>query len=149
MFKFKIHEEYFREDVLEFVGSGQQQSGIIWGPKEPRCVIVTSGGSYGKKSGYEDKREKDGTWIYIGQGSKGDQNPHNYANGLLTSQQRNVLLFSTRDSTSKEIRERGSRKNRYKFEGIFDVLSWEMRNVDIPLQMGPPNGAMYPTKFGA
>jgi 5-methylcytosine-specific restriction protein A len=124
MFDFQINHEYLREDLLEFVDSKQQQSGIIWGPKEPGCVIVTSGGRHGKSAGYHDGKNEDGSWSYIGQGSKGHQDPERFSNSLLTNQQKSVILFSTKEPNSKEAKERGNRKKRYKFEGIFEVLSW-------------------------
>ncbi|WP_342332342.1 HNH endonuclease signature motif containing protein [Pedobacter sp. FW305-3-2-15-E-R2A2] len=129
MFTFKIDNEYFRESLLDYVGSKQGQSGILWGPKESQCVIITSGGKHGKKAGYQDKKNPDGTWCYIGQGSKGDQNPYNYANGLLTNGNRNVLLFSTREPTTLEAKARGNNKKNYKFEGIFDVISWDLKTA--------------------
>jgi len=137
---FTTNQEYDRQDLLDFVGSKQLQSGIIWGDKQPNCVIITSGGSYGEDSGYHDKRNEDGSWLYIGQGSTGDQNVNAKANSLLVKKERNVLLFSTKEPTSKEIRERGTRRKRYKFEGFFDVLSYELvsgqgsRSVDKLIQ---------------
>lgn len=121
---FKIGHEYDRGDLLFFVGSQQGQSGIIYGPKEPGCVIITSGGRHGKNSGYSNVKNDDGTWYYIGQGTKGDQNPDSFANSMLSKGERNVLLFSTREPTSKEKLNQGNGNKRYKFEGIFDVLSW-------------------------
>lgn len=129
MFDFKINHEYDREDLLEFVDSKQQQSGIIWGPKEPGCVIVTSGGRHGKKAGYYDGKNGDGSWSYIGQGSKGNQDPDLFSNSLLTNQQRSVLLFSTKEPNAREAKERGNYKKRYRFEGIFEVLSWDVVKV--------------------
>jgi 5-methylcytosine-specific restriction protein A len=126
MFNFKIDSEYLREDLLDFVGSRQGQSGIIWGPKEPGCVIVTSGGRHGKRAGYQDGKNEDGSWSYVGQGSKGDQDPNQFSNSLLTNQQRSVLLFSTKEPNSKEAKQRGNHKKTYKFEGIFEVLSSEL-----------------------
>jgi 5-methylcytosine-specific restriction protein A len=126
MFQFKVDDEYFRDELLEFVGSKQGYSGIIYNSKtkEPDCVIITSGGSSGKESGYHDRRHEDGSWDYYGQGSKGDQNAHTSSNSLLTNQRASILLFSTRELNAKEIKEQGNRKKKYKFEGIFSVLSW-------------------------
>jgi len=59
---FQINKEYPRAALLDFIGSKQQQSGIIWGPKEPDCVIITSGGRHGKNAGYFDDRNEDGSW---------------------------------------------------------------------------------------
>jgi len=36
---FQSGEEYFRADLLEFIGSKQQQSGVIWGSLMANCVI--------------------------------------------------------------------------------------------------------------
>lgn len=127
---FRSNQEYHRQDLLNFVGSKQIQSGIIWGPIEPDYVIVTSGGKHGKSAGYGDEKQGDGTWIYIGQGAKGDQNPNSTANSLLINKQRTVLLFSTNEPTSIEARIRGNWKKLYKFEGTYDVLSWESRKVE-------------------
>lgn len=129
MLFFKVNQEYDRTELLDFVGSKQGQSGIIYGPKEPSCVIVTSGGRHGKNAGYTDRKNLDDTWNYIGQGSKGDQNPYSAANSLLSSMKRNVLLFTTREPSARERAQQGNGNKRYKFEGIFDVLSWSMVDV--------------------
>lgn len=126
MFPFQSTGEYLREDLLDFMGSGQQQSGIIWGSKQPNCVIITSGGSHGKSIGYNDKKNADGTWNYIGQGSKGDQNPYKSGNILLTNKDKTILLFSTRDVKSAERKLRGHGKKAHKFEGLFEVIDWEL-----------------------
>ena len=66
---FGVGVKYRRQELLDFVGSQQQQSGIIWGEREPGCVICTSGGRHSKRVGYEDGQAVDGTWHYIGQGA--------------------------------------------------------------------------------
>jgi hypothetical protein len=71
--------------LLEFVGSRQAQAGVIWGPREPGCVICTSGGRHGKKAGYTDGQQGDGSWIYVGQGTNGDQRIDNAANAKLAA----------------------------------------------------------------
>jgi 5-methylcytosine-specific restriction protein A len=122
-FIFEQDEEYDRQELLNFVGSKQIQSGIIWGNKEPGCIIVTSGGKHSDSAGYSDKENADGTWDYIGQGSIGDQSVDNFANTLLINKTRDVLLFVTREPSSKEQRQKGNRRKRYKFKGIYQVLS--------------------------
>ncbi len=123
---FTIGVEYPRRALLDFVGSKQNQSGIIWGSNRPECVIVTSGGKHGISSGYADKRNPDGTWDYVGQGSSGNQSKEKYANRILIDRDRNVLLFTTREQSSAEYRISGTRSKLYKFEGLFDVLSHEI-----------------------
>lgn len=120
---FTISVEYPRQALLNFVGSKQNQSGIIWGINRPECVIITSGGKHGISSGYEDKRNPDGTWDYVGQGSSGNQSENKFANKLLINRQRNVLLFTTREQSTAEYKNSGSRSKLYKYEGLFDVLS--------------------------
>lgn len=120
---FEIGQEYDRQELLNFVGSKQIQSGIIWGDKEPGCIIVTSGGKHSDSAGYGDEENPDGTWSYIGQGSTGDQSVDNFANALLINERRDVLLFVTQEPSNKEQRERGNRRKRYKFKGIYQVLS--------------------------
>jgi 5-methylcytosine-specific restriction protein A len=124
---FRVNQEYYRDVLLSFVGSNQGQSGIIWGNAKPDCVIVTSGGRHGKNAGYSNIRQNDGTWLYIGQGSSGDQDPTLHSNSLLASVQRDVLLFSTREPNSAEAKSNGHHKKLYKFEGIFNVLSWDLK----------------------
>lgn len=123
-FLFKQGLEYDRQELLSFIGSKQNQSGIIWGDKEPGCVIVTSGGKHSDSAGYGDIENPDGTWNYIGQGSTGNQSVNNYANALLINEKRDVLLFVTREPSSKEQRERGNKRKRYTFKGIYKVLSY-------------------------
>jgi hypothetical protein len=122
---FRVDQEYDRSRLLEFVGSKQGESGIIWGDKEEGCVIVTSGGKGAQDAGYEDGPNDDGTFFYIGQGKKGDQNPYSFANSLLSSKKRTVLLFLTREPTPLEKKERNSRRKFYKFSGIYEVASWD------------------------
>lgn len=121
---FVINKEYDRQELLDFVGSKQIQSGIIWGSKEEGCVIITSGGKHGISAGYGDAKNEDGSWYYFGQGSKGDQDETSKANSLLIDNKRNILLFSTREPSSQERKEKGNSRKVYKFEGIFDVLSY-------------------------
>jgi 5-methylcytosine-specific restriction enzyme A len=122
---FEIGKEYERTQLLAFVGSKERQRGIIWGSKQPGCVIVTSGGKQTKSAGYEDKRNPDGSWDYFGQGSQGSQDPQKYANKLLVEGQRSVLLFTTREATAEEVRRRGTRSKRYRFHGVFGIRAWE------------------------
>lgn len=122
---FHLYQEYDRNELLAFVGSKQGYSGIIWGPKEPTCVIVTSGGKGAKSAGYGDGLNEDGTRYYIGQGSKGDQDPKSASNSLLANKERSILFFSTTEPTTQQVQERGNRRKRYKYEGIFQVASWD------------------------
>ena len=125
MKQFDIYKEYNRDILLESVGSKQPQTGILWGPLEPGCVIVTSGGRHSKRAGYEDMRNADGSWSYFGQGEKGNQDLASFANNLLVKRQRTVLLFTTREPTSKEIKFWGSYAKKYRFEGYYGVAGWD------------------------
>lgn len=122
---FRIGNEYHRQVLLDFVGSKQPISGIIYGNEESNCIIVTSGGWDGEDAGYHNVRNKDGTWYYIGQGEFGDQNPNTKTNSFLTNGEKTILLFSARSPKSAEAKTIGSRKKLYRFEGIFEVGSWE------------------------
>lgn len=122
---FEIGTEYDRDDLLAFTGSQQNRTGIIWGNKEPGCLIVTTGGKHATNAGYSDERNPDGSWNYIGQGSEGHQDITKFANTLLTNQERNILLFSTREPNTKEFQQRGSRRKFYRYEGMFDAISWK------------------------
>lgn len=124
MHPFGLSQEYPRSALLDFVGSRQGQTGVIWGDREPGCVICTSGGRHGKKVGYEDGQQRDGSWIYIGQGSTGDQSLKSAANAKLASRQRSVLLFTTREPTAKEVAQHGYGKP-YTFRGSFNVSGVE------------------------
>lgn len=121
--------EYERSELLQFVGSRQSQSGIIWGKKDESCVIITSGGKGGESLGYTDKKNDDGSFVYIGQGSKGDQDPTSFANSLLVNKERSVLLFTTEEPSAEQKRARNSRRKLYNFEGIYEVVSWNLKNV--------------------
>ena len=122
---FTLNQEYERSDLLSFVGSKQGQSGIIWGEKDPTCVIITSGGRHGKRAGYSDIRNPDGSFEYIGQGTEGDQDPARFSNSLLVKGERTILYFSTREPNALEVRVRGNHRKFYRFEGIFEVASWD------------------------
>ena len=122
---FVVGEEYQRQALLDFVGSKQTQSGVIWGPLEPGCVICTSGGRHGKKAGYFDEPLSDGSWLYFGQGGSGDQSPSNTANSRLGSGNRSVLLFTTREPTAREVAAQGGYGKRFKFQGSYSVAAVE------------------------
>jgi 5-methylcytosine-specific restriction protein A len=118
--------EYDRDELLLFIGSRQPQTGVIWGNNQPRCTIITSGGRHAQKSGYRDEKNLDGSWEYFGQGRSGDQLSTNAANRRLIGGTDPVLLFSTRELTSSEIRLRGNYRKRFKFEGSFNVSGYEI-----------------------
>lgn len=122
---FEIGNLYQRDELLNFIGSKQKQSGIIWNKENSDTVIITTGGRHPKKVSYNDSLQEDGSWIYTGQGSKGDQNPYSPANLSLTKKEKKVLLFSTREPNSQEVKERGNYKKLYRFEGSFKVVSWK------------------------
>ncbi len=133
---FEVGREYARSQLLAVVGSKQRQSGIIWGPGDPSCVIITSGGRHSKSAGYGDAKNADGTWNYFGQGENGDQNPDSPANRLLIEGQRSVLLFTTRHPTAREVQAQGGYSSFYKHEGAFLVGSWEFYIPDTGRRSG-------------
>jgi len=122
---FTVGREYVRQRLLDFVGSRQGQSGVIWGPKEPGCIICTSGGRHGRKAGYFDESLPDGSWWYFGQGMNGDQQLVNSANSKLASQERSVLLFTTREPTAKEVAVQGGYGKLFGYRGLFNVANHE------------------------
>jgi 5-methylcytosine-specific restriction protein A len=123
MHPFVAGVEYRRPELLDFVGSRQGQSGVLWGAKESGCLICTSGGRHGKKVGYSDHSLSDGSWVYFGQGQSGDQKMTNAANSKLAAGDRSVLLFTTREPTSREVAAQGNYGKRYFFQGSFNVVS--------------------------
>lgn len=139
--KLEVHrflpgKQYRRQELLDFVGSRQAQSGVIWGPMQPGCVICTSGGRHGKKVGYFDEQLSDGSWQYFGQGGKGDQNLSNAANSKLASGDRSILLFTSREPTTKEIVAQSGYGKLFTFQGDFIVANAE---VVLP-EAGPRKG---------
>lgn len=122
---FVIGQKCKRGELLDYVGSKQPESGIIWGSQRPSVVIITSGGRFQGRVGYEDRRYQDGTWKYYGQGTAGDQKDTWFANKLLIDGTRTVLLFTTRETTARERSERGDFTKRYNYEGEFRVGSWD------------------------
>jgi 5-methylcytosine-specific restriction enzyme A len=123
---FTAETGYFRDSLVEFVGSRQEQTGVIYGPSEPGVVIITSGGRHSKNAGYEDHKNEDGSWIYFGQGRKGDQNPNKKGNAMLISGERSILLFETREPDASQIRIQGSYKKKYIFKGEFLPLGHDI-----------------------
>lgn len=119
---FVIGREYKRPKLMEFVGSQQHQSGVLWGPREPGCVICTSGGRHGKKVGYLDQPLADGSWYYFGQGRAGNQTLANSANAKLAGGDRSVLLFTTREPSAKEVKANESYRKLFTFRGAFNVV---------------------------
>lgn len=125
MHPFVLGQEYARKRLLEFLGSRQAQSGVIWGMKEPGCLICTSGGRGGKRAGYSDEGLGDGSWWYFGQGQSGDQALDNPANAKLASAEMSILFFTTREPTAREIAERGGYGKLFAFRGEFNVAGYE------------------------
>ncbi|WP_080635324.1 HNH endonuclease [Pseudomonas asplenii] len=125
MHPFLIGQEYERARLLDFVGSRQMQSGVIWGRSELGCLICTSGGRGGKSAGYSDHMLADGTWWYFGQGRVGDQSLANSANAKLSSGNQSVLLFTTREPTAREVKVRGGYGKLFAFRGEFNVVGHE------------------------
>lgn len=123
---FIIGHSYERTELLKFIGSKQPQSGIIWNKEGSDSIIVTTGGRHTKRVSYSDSLQPDGSWVYTGQGEKGDQNPYSFANSLLTNLDKKILLFTTREPTAKEVRERGNNKKQYQFEGLFKAIEWKI-----------------------
>lgn len=136
MHPFVNGREYGRSELLAFVGSRQQQTGVIWGNVEPDCTIVTSGGRHGLKAGYFDEKAVDGTWRYFGQGRSGDHLSSNAANKRLLSGRGTVLLFLTREPTSAEIKLKGNYRKRFIFQGAFNVCGYDVVTPDT----GPRTG---------
>ena len=129
---FVVGTEYLRSDLLDFVGSRQGQSGIIWGHKQPDVVLCTSGGRHGAGAGYDDGIQPDGSWHYFGQGERGGgQDPRAFANRLLIEGQRTVLLFTTKEPTAAEVSKRGNSKKRYVYVGAYCSGAWD---VIVPVQ---------------
>lgn len=122
---FVIDQEYERSCLLEFIGSRQMQSGVLWGREEPGCLICTSGGGGSKKAGYSDERLSDGTWWYFGQGRMADQSLKNTANSKLSSGQFSILLFTTRELTAREVAARGTYRKLFSYCGQFNVSGFE------------------------
>jgi 5-methylcytosine-specific restriction protein A len=133
---FIVGEEYPRDRLLNFVGSKQSQSGIIWGTKRTDCVLVTSGGRHSEEAGYYDERKADGSWIYFGQGGSGDQNPKRFSNKIIIEQKRSILLFSTRQPTPEEIKARGTHSKRYMYEGSFNIFTWDIFTPSVGRRAG-------------
>ncbi|OFW16363.1 MAG: hypothetical protein A3H27_18420 [Acidobacteria bacterium RIFCSPLOWO2_02_FULL_59_13] len=122
---FSVGQAYERSQLLEFVGSKQQQTGIIWGPRESGCVICTSGGRHSKKAGYEDGPTTNGSWRYYGQGGRGDQSISSFANGLLSNGDKTVLLFLTKEPGASQVKSQGNYRKQYEFAGAFHVASYD------------------------
>lgn len=139
MSPFVIGQEYERSRLLEFIGSRQAQSGVLWGREETGCLICTSGGRGGKKAGYSDERLSDGTWWYFGQGRMGDQSLSNAANSKLSSGDFSVLLFTTREPTAREVAARGTYGKLFSYCGQFNVSGFD--------QFVPSNGSRQGDKL--
>lgn len=121
---FEFGVEYPRSTLLSFVGSKQGQSGVLWGNREPGCIICTTGGRHGKSAGYQDAPSTHG-WTYFGQGAKGDQTLENPANRRLASGDYSVLLFTAREPSSAEVRANQSYAKLFSYQGEFNILGWE------------------------
>lgn len=125
MHPFIVGQEYERPRLLDFIGSRQMQSGVLWGSKESGCLVCTSGGKGGKRAGYSDEQLADGSWWYFGQGLVGDQSPSNAANAKLSSGKLSVLFFTTREPTAREVATRGGYGKLFAFRGDFNVVGFE------------------------
>lgn len=125
MHPFHLGREYLRPELLSFLGSKQQQAGVLWGDDSPGCIIVTSGGRHGAKVGYFDEPLLDGSWWYFGQGRSGDHSLENQANRRLAEGLHTILLFTTREPTAAEVRQRGNYQKLFRFQGMFNACGHE------------------------
>ena len=123
---FKRGEEYRRQQLLDFVGSRQAQSGVIWGDLRPTELICTTGGRHGKKAGYIDEQLSDGSWHYFGQGMLGSQDIRTAANSRLASSSTTVFLFTCREPSSSEVKRANSYGKLYKHVGQFIVAGHDL-----------------------
>lgn len=114
---FEVGTSYDREDILSFLGSKQPVSGIAYGSRNRDFLAVFTGGRFGKRAGYTDGWNPDGSFRYCGQGSKGDQRLQG-ANAVLANHKGTVLVFET-------WKPRNSWKGRQRFVGDFCVLGCE------------------------
>lgn len=125
MHPFQLGQEYPRSELLSFVGSRQLQAGVLWGSSSPGSIIVTSGGRHGAKVGYSDELLPDGSWWYFGQGRAGDHLLENPANRRLAEGLHTVRLFTTREPTAAEVRQRGNYQKMFRFRGMFNACGHE------------------------
>ena len=117
--------EYRRQKLLDFVGSQQRQSGVIWGSRVAGALICTTGGRHGRKAGYIDEPLADGSWHYFGQGVEGSQSLNNPANARLAHPDTTVFLFTSREPSSTEISKAGGYGKLYRYMGQFRVVGFE------------------------
>ncbi len=117
MHPFEIGRSYDREQILAFLGSKQRQSGIVYGKANREYIAVFTGGRSGRRAGYEDGWGPDGTFLYCGQGSKGDQRLAR-ANKVLANHRGIVLLFET-------WKPKNTWKGKQRFLGEFTVLGFD------------------------
>jgi 5-methylcytosine-specific restriction enzyme A len=125
MHPFRVGHDYRREELLAFLGSRQQQSGVLWGSQVHGWVICTTGGRHAHHAGYSDRLCSDGTWHYFGQGREGDQDWSAPANRKLLDPDTSILLFTTREPSRLEIQTSNSYKKWYSFAGVFKFLTAE------------------------
>lgn len=112
-------ESYDREQILDFIGSKQHQSGIVHGHESPDFIAIFTGGRHGKRSGYEDGWAPDGLFRYCGQGTRGNQLLIS-SNKLLSEHQGIVLLFET-------WKPKNSWKGKQRFLGEYKVIGHEWK----------------------
>jgi hypothetical protein len=126
--KFIQGQSYSRLELREYLGSGHTQQGILWStgnpPLRPGEVILTTGGRHGKAAGYANHELDDGSWVYFGQGTSGDHELSRRANKQLIDSSNVLLLFSTKEPTSKEASEQGNHQKSYIFQGAFRSAGW-------------------------
>ena len=118
---FEMNKHYRREQITSAIGSDQEIVGIFWGNKYPGKVVCTAGGAKAKQFGFEDRELEDGSWLYYGQGTKGDQ-VWKLANEKVRDNE--VLLFKTHSASSNE-KAQGISKNWYEFKGCYYCTTWE------------------------
>ncbi len=121
---FEVGSSYEREAVLQFLGSKQPMSGIVYGNEQRDYLAVFSGGRFGKRAGYTDGWDPEGIFRYCGQGSKGDQRLQG-ANEVLARHSGIVLIFETWKA-------RNSWKGQQRFLGEFRVLGYDITTANGP-----------------
>jgi len=119
MHPFERGKSYDREGILAFLGSKQWQSGIVYGYSNPGYIAVFSGGRHGKRAGYEDGWNQDGTFRYFGQGTRGNQRLTR-SNKVLAEHRGIILVFET-------WKPKKSWKGKQRFIGEYRVIGCELQ----------------------
>ncbi|MHC5177448.1 HNH endonuclease [Serratia rhizosphaerae] len=118
-FGYLVSGTLYQRKALRDLYGGQYQGGI-WTPKDFPVIFIFTGES-GQEYGYQDGWTKDGSFIYTGEGQKGDMAFTRGNKAILEHKEKGKDIFLFEDK---------AKENGVRYAGMFECDTWEY--IDCP-----------------